>query len=68
MSEFTPCDINTFQSLFKGRDDVFTVRWEKDGKSGYMPAYQFDPYHYRMHKMNGGTFQSFQQKSYLPGK
>lgn len=66
MSEFTPSDINIFQSLFKGREDVFAVRWEKSGKSGYMPAYQFDSYHYRMHKMNGGTFQSFQQKSYLP--
>lgn len=33
-----------FRSLFKGREDVFAVRWEKEGKSGYMPAYSFDPY------------------------
>ncbi|MFN9319770.1 MAG: TOTE conflict system archaeo-eukaryotic primase domain-containing protein, partial [Chitinophagales bacterium] len=28
--------INIFRSLFKGREDVFAVRWEKGSKSGYM--------------------------------
>jgi len=55
-----------FKSLFKGRDDVFAVRWEKGSKSGYMPSYQYDPYQYRLHKMKGGTFQNFNDKSYLP--
>ncbi|HZK96100.1 MAG TPA: DEAD/DEAH box helicase family protein [Prolixibacteraceae bacterium] len=55
-----------FKSLFKGRDDVFAIRWEKGGKSGYMPSYQYDPYIYRLHKMKGGTFQNFNDKSYLP--
>lgn len=28
-----------FRSLFRGREDVYAVRWErKDGKSGYSPA------------------------------
>ena len=57
--------IQTFRSLFKGREDVFAVRWEKGNKSGYMPAYFYDPYRYRAHKMNGGTFQNFTEKSYL---
>lgn len=31
--------INLSKSLFKGRTDVFAIRWEsKDGKSGYTPA------------------------------
>ncbi|HEY3390139.1 MAG TPA: DEAD/DEAH box helicase family protein [Prolixibacteraceae bacterium] len=55
-----------FKSLFKGRDDVFAVRWEKGSKNGYMPSYQYDPYQYRLHKMKGGTFQNFNDKSYLP--
>ncbi|WP_410672410.1 TOTE conflict system archaeo-eukaryotic primase domain-containing protein [Chryseobacterium rhizoplanae] len=38
--------INIFHSLFQGREDVFAVRWEKSGKSGYMPAYRYDPYYY----------------------
>ncbi|HET8964020.1 MAG TPA: DEAD/DEAH box helicase family protein, partial [Chitinophagales bacterium] len=57
--------IATFRSLFKGREDVFAVRWEKGNKSGYMPAVFYDPYRLRTHKMNGGTFQNFSEKSYL---
>jgi hypothetical protein len=30
--------INILRSLFKGREDVFALRWEKGSKSGYMPA------------------------------
>jgi superfamily II DNA or RNA helicase len=66
MSSAIPLDaIQLFKSVFRGRDDVFAVRWEKAGKSGYMPAYQYDPYHYRQHKMNGGTFQNYSHKTYL---
>ncbi|WP_235891391.1 TOTE conflict system archaeo-eukaryotic primase domain-containing protein [Flavobacterium gawalongense] len=48
-----------------GREDVFAVRWEKGDKSGYMPAYFYDPYRYRAHKMSGGTFQNYTDKEYL---
>jgi len=58
--------IKLFHSLFKGREDVFAVRWEKSSKSGYMPVYNYDMYHYRAHKMNGGTFQNYPHKTYLP--
>jgi superfamily II DNA or RNA helicase len=63
--ESTSDKINVFKSLFEGREDVFAIRWEKGKKSGYMPAYFYDPYRYRMHRMNGGTFQNFTEKSYL---
>ena len=65
--------IRLFRSLFKGREDVFATRWEKPArsagggnKSGYMPAYFYDPYRYKVHKINGGTFKNFSEKSYLP--
>jgi hypothetical protein len=35
-----------YKSLFKGREDVFALRWETGGKSSYMPAYSFDPHRY----------------------
>ena len=35
-------DLEIFKSIFKGREDVFAIRWERDGKSGYMPAYHLD--------------------------
>lgn len=60
-----PENITLFRSLFKGREDVFAVRWEKGNKSGYMPAVFYDPYRFQAHKMNGGTFQNFTEKSYL---
>src|SRR5271157_1411965 len=31
--------IALFRNLFRGREDIYAVRWEgRDGKSGYMPA------------------------------
>jgi superfamily II DNA or RNA helicase len=33
--------VKLFRSLFRGRDDVYAVRWEgRNGKAGYSPAYQ----------------------------
>jgi hypothetical protein len=65
MSSSPPINnIQLFKSVFAGREDVFAVRWEKGKKSGYMPAYIYDPYRYRAHKMNGGTFQNYADKEY----
>jgi hypothetical protein len=57
--------ISLFKSLFNSRKDVFAIHWEKGNKSGYMPACIFDPYRLRVHKMNGGTFKNFADRSYL---
>ncbi|MFC2138904.1 DEAD/DEAH box helicase family protein, partial [Bacteroidota bacterium] len=58
--------INIFKSVFKGREDVFAVRWENGNKSGYMPAYSYDPYMYKLHKMQGGSFQGYTDKTLSP--
>jgi superfamily II DNA or RNA helicase len=58
--------LNLFKSLFKGREDVFALRWEKSGKTNYMPAYNFDPHRYKLHQMKGGTFQNYPDKTYQP--
>ncbi|MFA5815617.1 MAG: DEAD/DEAH box helicase family protein [Bacteroidales bacterium] len=55
-----------FKSLFRGRHDVYAVRWEKDGKSGYMPAYKVDWSDYNKHKACGGTFKDYTKKEFLP--
>jgi len=31
--------LELFMSLFRGRTDVYARHWEKDGRSGYSPAY-----------------------------
>lgn len=58
--------IDIYNSLFRGRDDVYAVRWEKDGRGGYMPAYKVDWDDYNKHKASGGTFASYTKKEYLP--
>lgn len=66
MSDNSSNHISLFRSLFKGREDLFAIRWEKGTKSGYMPAYFYDPYRYKAHVLKGGTFQTFTEKNYLP--
>lgn len=56
--------LTIFKSLFKGREDIYATRWEKGNKNGYSPAYNFDPYHYKAHRMKGGTFQNYENKQY----
>ena len=58
--------INLLRNLFKGREDVFARYWEKGKKKGYMPAYQYDPYMYRLHVIKGGTFDEYKDKTLLP--
>ncbi len=58
--------LEIFKSLFKGREDVFAIRWERDGKSGYMPAHILDWDQYKLHKAKGGTLKDFKNKEYAP--
>lgn len=62
----TETNLVLFKSLFRGRDDVYAVRWEKDGRGGYMPAYKVDWDDYNQHKAKGGTFANYTKKEYLP--
>lgn len=63
---FSSEHITLFKSRFQGRQDVYAVRWEKDGKSGYMPAYKVDWSDYNKHKAAGGSFKDYSKKEYLP--
>jgi superfamily II DNA or RNA helicase len=56
--------IQVFLSLFKGRQDLFAIRWEKDSNSGYMPAYDFDWNEFSKHRAKGGTLKDFPGKSF----
>ncbi|MGQ7853399.1 TOTE conflict system archaeo-eukaryotic primase domain-containing protein [Pedobacter sp. WC2501] len=64
MENLTQEQINLYKSLFKGREDVFALRWEKEKKIGYSPAYSYDPYLYKIHKMKGGSFQNYTEKTH----
>jgi hypothetical protein len=58
--------ISRFMSLFRGRTDVYARRWEKDGISGYSPAYEFDWNKFMVHKRRGGSLKDFEEKRLLP--
>jgi len=62
----TQQQIQLFRTVFAGREEVFAVYWEKGTKRGFTPAFQYDPYLYRKHKMGGGTFQNYPDKTFLP--
>lgn len=68
MDSIKPCSeqIELYKSLFRVREEVFAIRWEKGSKKGYFPAYRFDPYLYKQHKIKGGTFNNYPHKSHLP--
>ena len=51
-----------FMSIFKGRNDIYARRWEKNGKSGYSPAYEIDWTEFRAFKAKGGKFSDFPNK------
>jgi len=58
-------DIDLYKSIFRGRTDIYAIRWEKNGRSGYMPAYKVDWTDYNKHKAQGGTFKNYKNKKYL---
>jgi hypothetical protein len=62
---FSPDYISLFKSIFYGRQDIHAIRWEKDGKTGYMPAYKIDWSDYNKHKSKGGTFNNYANKEYI---
>lgn len=58
--------ISLIASLFKARIDIFALRWDNGRKSGYSPAYRFDPYRYKLHKIKGGNFSEYSDKELQP--
>jgi len=54
--------IRRFRTLFRGREDVYAVRWEaKGGKSGYSPAYVKDGHTWFKSKV-----EAKQKRNFLP--
>ena len=57
--------LELFMSLFRGRADVYARRWEKDGRSGYSPAYDFNWDEFMTHKRRGGSMKDFENKKLI---
>ena len=57
--------LELFMSLFRGRTDVYARRWEKEGKSGYSPAYDFNWDEFMAFKRRGGSMKDFENKKLI---
>lgn len=66
MMQITQEELELFASIFRGRQNIYAVRWEKNGRSGYIPAYKVDWSGYQKHKAQGGTFKDYPGKEFLP--
>lgn len=62
----TPEQVELFASLFRGRPDAYARYWEKNGRSGYSPAYSFDWNEFNAHRSVGGSIKTFEHKTLLP--
>jgi len=58
--------LELYMSLFRSRTDVYARRWEKDGRSGYSPAYEFNWDEFMAHKRRGGSMKDFENKKLIP--
>jgi len=45
--------LNLYQSLFRGRTDVYARYWEKNGQANYSPAYDVNWTAYNKYKSTG---------------
>ena len=59
-------EIQIYKTIFRGREDVYARRWEKNGKSGWSPAYAFDWNEFNAHRAHGGTIKNFEHKTLVP--
>jgi len=66
MINIDPQQFELFVSLFRGRTDAWARYWEKDGRSGYSPAYEFDWDEFMAHKNRGGSLKDFANKRLIP--
>ena len=66
MININPQQFELFVSLFRGRTDVWARYWEKNGRSGYSPAYEFDWDEFMAHKNRGGSLKDFANKRLIP--
>ncbi len=58
--------LELFMLLFRGRTDVYARHWERDGRSGYSPAYEFNWDEFMAHKRRGGSMKDIENKKMIP--
>lgn len=65
MNSISSEQLMLYKSLFRGRDDIYPKHWEKNGRSGYSPAYDLNWNEFMAFKAKGGTMKDFENKKPL---
>lgn len=66
MDDISEERLTLYQSLFRGRSELYARYWEKDGRSGYSPAYDFIWEEFNRFRAGGGSFKDFENKKLIP--
>ena len=66
MQDIAEEQLKLYQSLFRGRDDIYARYWEKSGRSGYSPAYDFNWEEFNRFRSSGGSLKGFENKRPVP--
>ncbi len=57
--------LELYLQFFRGRKDIYALKWEKGSKSGWSPAYQFDWNEFNAFRAKGGTIKDFENKELI---
>ena len=66
MVTITETQLDLYISLFRGRENTYARHWEKNGRSGYSPAYDLDWPKFMAFKAQGGSLKDFPDKTPIP--
>jgi len=66
MQTVTEEQIELYKSIFRGRVDIYAKHWERNGRSGYAPAYDFAWEEFNQFRATGGSFKDFKNKKPIP--
>lgn len=66
MQNILPEQIELYLQFFRGRKDIYALKWEKGNKSGWSPAHQFDWNEFNAFRAKGGSIKDFENKELIP--
>jgi len=66
MSSLSLEKFELYLQFFRGRKDIYALKWEKNGQSGWSPAYKFDWNEFNAFRAQGGTIKDFKNKELIP--
>ncbi len=58
--------LELYLQFFRGRKDIYALKWEKGERSGWSPAYKVDWQEFNIFRAKGGSLKDFKNKGLIP--